>query len=439
MFIIVSALIDILGYFSDVGLAAALIQKKEKPTIKEIRSTFTIQQCLVLFIIIVLLLLSPLIKKIYQFDADGTLLLYSFALAFFLSSLKTIPSVLLERELEFTKIIVPQLLETIAFNVVVVFMSWKGYGLKSYTYAVLARSLLGTITLYILAPWPIGLNFSFSVLKKLFRYGIPYQLNSLLAVVKDKFMILLLGRMIGNDGIALMGWAEKWATMPLRYLLDNTIKVAFPAFARLQHDSLRLKKAIEKTLYFLTVALMPTLAGIAIISRPLISIIPRYLKWQPALIPLYLYCFASIWGSLAVFLTTIFNAIGQIKTTFKLMILWTTLSWLVTPILAAKANVVGVALAVIVVNISSIVAIFIVKKWVNINFIAQVKGPFLSSALMLLISFYLQSLLPKNLWGVLISIMTGGIIYTAALILLDNKKLLDEFNYLKKEIRLNRK
>jgi len=48
LFFAISELVAILGYFSDVGLAAALIQKKEKPTVKDIQSTFTIQQVLVL-------------------------------------------------------------------------------------------------------------------------------------------------------------------------------------------------------------------------------------------------------------------------------------------------------------------------------------------------------------------------------------------------------
>lgn len=439
LFIIVSALIDILGYFSDIGLAAALIQKREAPTVKEIRSTFTIQQLIVGTIIIILLLTSPIISKIYGFNRQGILLLYSFAFAFFLSSLKTIPSVLLERKLEFSKIIIPQFIETIVFNLIVVILAWKGFGLASFTVAVLVRSILGTLTLYLIAPWPIGLNFSFSALKNLLHFGVPYQLNSLLAVAKDKIMILLLGVLIGKEGIALVGWAEKWATMPLRYLLDNTIKVAFPTFARLQHDPPRLKKAIEKTLYFLTVIILPSLLIISIVGRPLVSIIPRYLKWQPAIIPLYLYCFASAWGSLAVFLTTIFNAIGHIKTTFKLMILWTLLSWLITPFLAIKYHIIGVALAVALVNGSSIIAIFIIKKWIKINFLAQVKGPFVACLAMLLASLYIQPLLAKNLLGVFENIIAGGMVYIITLLLLDSKKLINEFNYLKAEIKLNTK
>ena len=41
-YILVSAVIDIFTYFSDVGLAAALVQKKTTPTLQEFRISFTL-------------------------------------------------------------------------------------------------------------------------------------------------------------------------------------------------------------------------------------------------------------------------------------------------------------------------------------------------------------------------------------------------------------
>lgn len=49
VFYVVSAIISFLNYFSDVGLAAALIQKKDELTQEDLTTTFTIQQILVGF------------------------------------------------------------------------------------------------------------------------------------------------------------------------------------------------------------------------------------------------------------------------------------------------------------------------------------------------------------------------------------------------------
>src|SRR5438046_6422720 len=59
IFFVVSAIISFLSYFSDIGLAAALIQKKERLTDQDLSTTFTIQQLLVLPLSVVAFILAP--------------------------------------------------------------------------------------------------------------------------------------------------------------------------------------------------------------------------------------------------------------------------------------------------------------------------------------------------------------------------------------------
>src|SRR4030042_6407021 len=65
VFWIVSAIVNFLAYFSDVGLAAALIQKKEGISSNDLKTTFTVQQFLVLTLLLVLVLLTPLLQKYF--------------------------------------------------------------------------------------------------------------------------------------------------------------------------------------------------------------------------------------------------------------------------------------------------------------------------------------------------------------------------------------
>src|SRR5258705_10446217 len=59
VFAILNAIINFLNYFSDVGLAAALIQKQEHPTETDLRTTFFVQKSLVLIIIGIFVALIP--------------------------------------------------------------------------------------------------------------------------------------------------------------------------------------------------------------------------------------------------------------------------------------------------------------------------------------------------------------------------------------------
>src|SRR3990167_54398 len=98
---LVGSIVIILGYFSDIGLAASLIQKRETVTTSDLRTTFTIQQVLVTILVILTLIASPWIKNYYGLGKPEYWLLLALLLSFFLSSLKSIPSVMLERSLRF--------------------------------------------------------------------------------------------------------------------------------------------------------------------------------------------------------------------------------------------------------------------------------------------------------------------------------------------------
>ncbi len=87
VYFVVSAAIAFLSYFSDIGLAAALIQKKEQITKEELRTTFTIQQILVISVVVIALVLSNFVRTFYHLDADGVLLFQALVVSFFFSFL----------------------------------------------------------------------------------------------------------------------------------------------------------------------------------------------------------------------------------------------------------------------------------------------------------------------------------------------------------------
>lgn len=411
LFFAVSELVAILGYFSDIGLAAALIQKKEKPKLADIRSTFAIQQVLVLTLVVLVFILTPRLKVFYNISQSGIWLLWSLTVGFFLASLKTIPSVLLERKLRFDLMVVVEIVETLLFYGIAVFFAWRGLGVISYAWAVLVRGIIGVALIYLFSPWKIGFAFEFDSLRHLFRFGVPYQANTFLAVVKDRLMNVFLWRIIGATGVGILGWAQKWSQMPLRFVMDSVIKVTFPAYARMQEDKRQLTKAIEKTIFFISLFVFPILTGMVILARPLVSLIPRYGKWEVALLPLYFYAINSFWGAVTTPLTNALTAIGRIKTVFKLMIMWTVLTWIFFPLLAVNYGFNGVAAASALVATSSIVAIGIIKKYIKFRFLFSIVKPLIASILMGVLIFIFTPFLAKNIFGMTTLVILGGLVY----------------------------
>jgi O-antigen/teichoic acid export membrane protein len=424
LFFAISELVAILGYFSDVGLAAALIQKEEKPSVKDIRSTFTIQQILVLSLLIITFSLSPWLRSFYHIEQSGFFLLVALLIGFFLASLKTVPSVLLERKLKFDLLVVVEIVESLLFYGLAVFLAWHGWGVASYAWAVLARGVAGVILIYCFSPWPIGLAFEKDSLRHLLRFGVPYQANTFLAVIKDRLMNVFLWKIIGASGVGILGWAQKWAQMPLRFVMDAVMKVTFPAYARMQADKEELKKAVEKTLFFLGLIIFPLLVGIAILAQPLIHLIPKYSKWEVALLALYLFIVNSFWGAVTTPLMNALTAVGKIKIVFKVMVMWTILTWIIYPILAIKYGFNGVALGAALVSFSSAIAIWLVKKYIDFKFFAPLLKPTIGCLAMGFGLFFLRNFLPLTIFNLILLILIGGLLYGGLVFLMVGKSLI---------------
>lgn len=426
VFAIVSAIINFLVYFSDIGLAAALIQKKEKPTDIDLKTTFLVQQVLVLLIIAVVFILSPFFVQKYSLNYDGRILLYALSFSLLFSSLKSIPSVLLERRLEFVKLVFPQILEQVIYNVVLVFLAIKGFGLRSFTVAVLARGIVGLVTIYILQPWVPGIAFSRKTLSGLFKFGIPYQINTFLATFKDDGMTLILGGILGPIGVGILSFAQKIARLPLTFFMDTVTRVTFPAFSRMQEAKDDLARSVTRSIFFICFLVFPSLVGIVVLAPILVRVIPRYNQWIPALVPLAFISINFLFAAATTQLTNLLNAIGKIKITFYLMIMWTVLTWAFIPLLAIKFGVTGASIGYSLVGASSVIAILIARRFVNFSLTDSMIKPAIGAFVMGLILFILRGFLPVSIYSLEVLVGIGIIVYAGSMISMMGLTLIED-------------
>jgi len=426
LFWIVSAIVNFLVYFSDIGLAAALIQKKEAPTEDDLKTTFTVQQILVVLLLVVLVVVTPILKRTYSLTPQGVMLLYALGASFFMSSLKSIPSVLMERKLEFGKFVIPQVLETFVYNVVIVFFAWKGLGITSFTYSVFIRGLVGLVAVYLLAPWRPGFAFSKKSLKNLLAFGLPYQLKTFLAVFKDDGMTIVLGGILGPVGLGLIGMARRWSQLPLRFFMDNVTKVTFPAFSRMQDDMEHLKRTVTRSIFFITFLVFPSVVGIVCLAPVLVRVIPKYEQWLPALTALTIVSIDTLFGSVTTQLTNLLDATGRIKTTFKLMIMWTVLTLVLVPLLAWKFGVNGAALGYALVGVSSVVAIMVARSVIKFSLLESCGKTGIAAGLMGVAILIARRFLPVTLPSIWVLMGLGGIIYLTGILALVGFSLLGD-------------
>lgn len=435
VYFVVSAAIAFLSYFSDIGLAAALIQKKEQITQEELRTTFTIQQVLVVSVVILALCLSPFIASFYHLKSEEIFLYQALAISFFLSSLKTIPSIILERNLHFEKLVIPQIVEVFFFSVTAVTLAFLGFGVTSFTIAVLARGISGLIAIYIIQPWRISFGFSKVSAKRLLSFGIPFQANSFLGLIKDDLFVAYLGKALPIAQVGYIGFAQKWAYMPLRLIMDNVIRITFPSFSRLQHEEDVLKKAIEKALFASCFIIFPALTGLVIMSPYFIHFIPKYQKWEPALLSLAFFAVNAAFSSISTPLTNALNAIGKIRVSLYLMIFWTIATWVLTPILIVIYGFNGVSIASALISTSVIAVILIAKRYIKFSILFTTAVPLFGSIVMGIAVYFLSPFLVKNLISLLLMCGVGALLYFAASFIIAREQIISDIKLVRDNLR----
>lgn len=433
-YFVVSAVLAFLTYFSDIGLAAALIQKKEPIQDIELRTVFTIQQMLVVTIVILALVFSRIIGDFYRFNASGVLLFQALVVAFFLSSLKTIPSIILERALKFERLVIPEIVETLVFSVVVVVLAIKGFGILSFTYAVLLRGLVGVIAIYIICPWKIGFSFSKSTASKLLSFGIPFQTNSFLALFKDDLVIAYLGKVLPIAQVGFIGFAQKWAFAPLTLIMNNIIKITFPSFSRLQHDKDILSKALEKSIFASVFFIFPATVGMIILPHFFLNVIPKYAKWDPALLLLALFAINASLSSISTPLTNALSAIGKIKVSLYFMIFWTIATWIFTPLLVMLMGFNGVGIASAVIALSVFIVVKITKRYIPFGILKVIYSPLICAVAMGVVLLLISLIIPKTILFLFVTIAGGAVVYFAFMFLIAKKTILSDLAFIRKNL-----
>ena len=282
------------------------------------------------------------------------------------------------------------------------------------------------IALYILQPWKPGIAFSRKTLSGLFKFGIPYQINTLLAALKDDGMTLVLGSILGPIGIGYLAFAQKFARYPLTFFMDTVTRVTFPAFSRMQSEKTHLERSVTRSIFFICFLVFPSLVGMVVLAPSVLHVVPKYMKWTPALTALALVSINFAFAAATTQLTNLLNAIGKIRITFYLMIMWTVLTWALVPFLSIKFGFNGAALGYAIVGASSIVAIAITKRYVNFSVINSTIKPLIGALLMGVALLILRSFLPQSLYSIGLMAIIGSLVYGAILISMVGVSLVED-------------
>ena len=182
--------------------------------------------------------------------------------------------------------------------------------------------------------------------------------------------------------------------------------------------------------------MFPILSGTVIIMPYLIRYMPQWHnKWEPALISLLFFSLNAGVSALSNILVNVLDATGRVKTTLRLMVLWTILTWILTPLFILMYGYNCVAIASFLITITIGITIYLVKKIVDFSFFSTIYKPFFATVVMSILIYYSAQFLVKDLVTLICIVLFGAGIYLGSMYTLAKEELKENIKiFFKKQL-----
>ena len=424
LYAVVSFFIGLAGFLSDLGIGASLVQRRERLTDRDLHTAFTVSLAMNLLVIGSLWMAAPLLAAAYEVPGSVPLL-RAMSFTILLGTFSAIPAVVLERKLRFKTLAVADLAGQVAYLAVALSMAakyWRQPSLAEaqtseavwiFVYATIASRLVHAAIVNVSSPWRPRLRFEPGRARRLLAFGVPYQVNGLVNAMKDNFIPIFVALVTGATAAGYVIWAVGLVTNALLFM-PVVSKVAFPAFARLQHDPKALRGAVEAAIRLVAITVVPAALFLAAFAGQIVEHVYGP-KWMPALPSVYLLCIPMINSAYSTVCVSALYGLGRSKTVLKLTLVWAIAGWAVGVPLTLAFGMHGFALAMSLVSWLSFMSVRALRRHVEVSFVPAMLRISAAAAVPAAICWAVSDTLVHNAAQLAALALAGGLVYLAGL------------------------
>lgn len=359
--------------FSDLGLGAALVQRRDLDPSQSLGVAFALNLGLATALALALTALAPVLARWLATATDVTAPLRCLALLLVLASLRMPAVVLLERRLAYLPLTIAETADTVVFFAVAVAAALAGAGLWSFVLgAVLARATNVGILWGATRSLP-SLRWRPRDLAPVLKFGVLFQASALVILARDAALPTVVTAWSGVTAVGLLNWAATLAFQPLQ-IVSIAGRVLFPALSRLQGDARRFAEATERALNRVATILYPTALLLLAGADPIVRFVfgPA---WIPATPALRLFCVTALLGGTATIIVHVLYSLGRADLVLRLNLLWAAIVWGVTVMTVPWLGFIGFAVASTCMAATVVLAASALRRLVPVRLLRAVRVP----------------------------------------------------------------
>jgi PST family polysaccharide transporter len=329
--------------FSELGLGAALIQRRDLDLATGLSAAFTATFALALVLGVAIMAAAPLVARWPGVSSEVTAPVRWLALLVVLSSLRMPAMVLLERRLAYLPLTIAETADTVTFNVVALAAALAGAGLWSFVLGALAARAANLAVLWTATRWRPTLRWNRRELTPVLKFGILFQGSVLIGVAGDAVVPTFVTAWSGVAAVGFLNWAATLAFLPLQ-VVSIAGRVLFPALSSLQAEPERFAEATERALNRVTTVLYPAAALLLAGADPIVRLIFGE-AWVPAVPAVRCFCLSAIIGGTSTIFVHALYGLGRPDVVFRMNLASAAVLWVLTVSLVPWLGFVGFAVA----------------------------------------------------------------------------------------------
>jgi O-antigen/teichoic acid export membrane protein len=312
-------------FLADAGLGAELIRRPVPPARAELRAVLGFQLAVTVALAGVVTAVGTAFGT-----AGGVVAIMTWSLV--IDAVRTPASILAQRELRWTPLIIADITDTVVFNGVAIIAVLSGAGVWGVAAAAVLRSVVNTTLVLFITRVIVRPSLSIRRIRSLLAFGAAFQGVQALSLIRDQGVNLLI---VGIGGAAALGvWSLAYRLLGTVWMVFQSVwRVTFPAMARLIGNGDDPTPLLQRTLASVAIASGLILAPLAASASWLIPAVfgPDWTGAAEALPPAALGML--IVGPVSTATVGYLFAIGDAKTALRSLTL-DTLAWFAVVIVA---------------------------------------------------------------------------------------------------------
>lgn len=329
--------------FSELGLGAALIQRRDLDLATGLSAAFTATFVLALLLGAAIMAAAPLVARWPGVSSEVTAPVRWLALLVVFSSLRMPAMVLLERRLAYLPLTIAETADTVTFYLVAIAAAVAGAGLWSFVLGALAARAANLAVLWSATRWRPTLRWNRRELIPVLKFGILFQGSVLIGVAGDAVVPTFVTVWSGVTAVGYLNWAATLAFLPLQ-IVSIAGRVLFPALSSLQTEPERFAEATARAVNRVTTILYPAAALLLAGADPVVRLVFGD-AWVPAVPAVRCFSLSAIIGGTSTIFVHALYGLGRPDLVFRLNLASAALLWVLTVALVPWLGFVGFAVA----------------------------------------------------------------------------------------------